>query len=355
MKGFVDPWGSIDIKDYSNLFKEFGLEKFSDNYKLDYYLFRRNLIVAHRDFGSIFQRIKKKKPFIQVTGIASSGRLHLGHKVDVDLFLFFKRFSRSYFAVSDIDAYVSRENIKTMDEAKGYAVRNVADLLALGLNKKDIYVQSNKERRYYEFAFEISKRITRNTLESIYGPLDLGKVSANLLQYADILHPQLREFNGRMPSLTCIGLEQDPHAKAVRDIARRTGMELPSFLYFMHQSGLQKGMKMSSSEPDTAIFLDDNEKQVTRKIDKTFTGGRDTVEEQKRLGGRPGICKVFEIYKFHHPDDKFVEETRKRCESGKLLCGEDKGICKRFLIKMLKGHQKISKKFLKTAEKIVFG
>lgn len=355
MKNFIDPWGSLDIKDYSKMFKEFGLEKFSDKYKLDYHLFRRNLIIAHRDFSKVYERIKKRKPFIQMTGIASSGKLHLGHKVDIDLFVFFKRFSKSYFAVSDIDAYVSREKIKSLNEAKDYAVSNVADLLALGLSKKDIYVQSRKERRYYEFTFEISKKITRKTFEAIYGHLDLGKVSANLLQYADILHPQLKEYEGRIPSLTSIGLDQDPHAKAVRDIARRMNMELPSFLYFLHQSGLQKGKKMSSSEPDTAIFLDDNEKEIKRKIAKTFTGGRDSLDEQKRLGGRPDICKVFELYKFHHPNDKFVQNIRKRCESGKLLCGDDKKICNEFLIKMLKNHQKKAKKVLKTAVKIVYG
>ena len=81
-----------------------------------------------------------------------------------------------------------------MAKAKEYAVDVVAHLLALGLTKEEIYVQSKKEQRYYEFAFEISKKITENEFKAIYGHLNLGKVSANLLQYADILHLQLKEY-----------------------------------------------------------------------------------------------------------------------------------------------------------------
>ena len=75
-----------------------------------------------------------------------------------------------------------------------------------------MYVQSRKEQRYYEFAFELTKKFTFNTLFKIYGnDYSPGKNSANMLQYADMLHPQLREFGGPMPSLTGIGVDQDPH------------------------------------------------------------------------------------------------------------------------------------------------
>ncbi|MFC1769053.1 tryptophan--tRNA ligase [Nanoarchaeota archaeon] len=341
----IDPWSSAQIEDYEHIFKEFGLEKIPDEWrkKLDHHLFRRGLVVAHRDFGKVFQRIVGKKSFINMTGIATSGRLHLGHKVDIDLFLFFKKKGgKNYFAVSDIDAYVSRPKIEQLSDAKKMAKDNVAHLLALGLDKKDLYHQSKKKPRYYEFSFEISKKITENMYRAIYGHTDLGKISAVLLQIADILHPQLKEYEGVMPSVTGIGLEQDPHAKITRDVAKRLPykIEAPSFIYFKHQSGLKEGKKMSSSEPDTAIFLDDKPEDIKRKISRSFTGGKDTVDEQKKHGGNPEICKIFELYKFHHPDDDFVKKVHTQCLKGKLMCGEDKQQCIEFLTKMLKDHQK---------------
>ena len=357
----IDPWGS-ELIDYQHLISEFGMEKFPEEYikKLKYRLFERGIIVGHRDFGKVMKRIEEKKPFIQMTGIATSGKLHLGHKIDIDLFVFFKSLgAKNYFAFCDIDAYTTRPKMKSMKEAKENAIENIAHGLALGLDEKDIYLQSKKEQRYYEFAFEISKKITENEFRAVYGSVDLGKVAANLLQYADILHPQLPEYEGKMPSVTGIAPEQDPHARVTRDIAQRLqtqyDIEIPSFIYFMHQSGLQKGKKMSSSDPNTAIFLSDSPEEVKKKIDGAFTGGRDTVEEQKKKGGRPEICKIFEIYKFHHPDQKFLDDIYQRCKKGELLCGEDKKICTEFLTKFLEEHQKKFKEKLPIAKKIVEG
>ena len=357
----IDPWGS-ELVDYAHLIKEFGMEKFPEEYakKLKHRLFERGMVVAHRDFKKVMERIDSKKPFIQMTGIATSGRLHFGHKVDIDLFLFFKSLgAHSYFAACDIDAYTSRQKIKSMKEAKENAVDNVAHALAFGISEKEIYVQSQKDARYYEFAFEISKRVTENEHRAVYGSVELGKVSANILQYADILHQQLPEYGGKMPSITGIAPDQDPHARVTRDVAQRLqqvyDIELPSFIYFMHQSGLQEGKKMSSSEPDTAIFLDDSPAEVKRKIGKAYTGGRDTVQEQREKGGRPEVCKIYELYKFHHPDSKFVQDVCSKCKKGELICGEDKKMAVEFLGGFLEDHQKKYKEALPKAKRIVYG
>jgi len=356
----IDPWGSGNISDYEHVFSEFGLSSFPDAMKegLDHRFFRRGIVIAHRDFEKVFRRIKEKKKFVNITGIASSGQFHLGHKADIDLFVFFKKLgAENYFCVCDLDAYCSRQKVKTLSEAKEIAVQNAADALALGLDEKDIFVQGNREKEYYCFAFELSKKITASTFEAIYGHLDLGKVSANLLQYADILHCQLPFYSGKMPSVTGIGLDQDPHARATRDIAKRLDydLEVPSFIYFRHQSGLKEGSKMSSSEPDTAIFLNDSEADVRRKISACFTGGRNTAEEQKNLGGRPEICKKYEIDLFHLESDKKLLDIFEKCRSGERLCGECKKLTVEYLNALLKAHQEKAKKAMPRAKKIVYG
>lgn len=358
----IDPWGSFAVKDYEHVFKEFGLQPFPKQYsdRLGHYLFERGIVVAQRDFDKVFARIAAKKPFVNITGIASSGPFHLGHKVDVDLFRFFKeKGGRNYFAVSDLDAYLSRpdEKIPNLVAAKKWAVQNTADALALGLEEEDIYVQSRKETRYYEFAFELSKKITKNTFEAVYGHVDLGKVAANFLQYADILHPQLSEFEGTMPSITGIGLDQDPHARLTRDIAKRLPykLEVPSFIYFKHQSGLQPGSKMSASQPETAIFLNDNLKDVEKKIKRAFSGGQPTVEEHREKGGMLEQDLVFEMLKFHYPNTRELEKIGSDFASGKVLAAELKQFAVDFFVPLLKEHQQKVKENLKKAEKIVHG
>lgn len=358
----LDPWGSIEVKLDEKMIEKFGLKPFSseERKKLNHYLFERGVAVAHRDFELVIDRIVHKKPFIQLTGIASSGNMHLGHKIDVDLFLFFKSLgAKSHFVVSDIDAYISRpdEKIPTLEKAKEIAVDNIAHLLALGLDKKDIYVQSRKEPRYYEFAFEISKKITENTFRAIYGHLDPPKLAANLLQYSDILHYQLKEYYGPMPSITGIGIDQDPHARACRDIAKRLPYNLfpPSFIYFTHQPGLIEGQKMSSSKPETAIYLNDTPSEIKKKIARAYSGGRIGIEEHRKLGGVPEVDAAFQILRYHHPDSEFVQQVYTEYKSGKMLTGELKKICIEFLEKMLAEHQKKVEKNRKIAEEIVYG
>jgi tryptophanyl-tRNA synthetase len=354
----IDPWGSSKIENYKHVFSKFGLKEFESYNIINNYLFNRKIIIAQRDFDKIEQCIQNKKPFSQLTGIASSGSYHLGHKLDIDFYLIFKKLgAKSKFVISDIDAYISREDYKVpnLDKSKEYALDNLMDLLALGVDKDDIYLQSNQKPQYYTLSYEISKKITENMFRAIYGHSDYGKLGSVLLQIADILHIQLPNEFGKSPTITGIGIEQDPHARITRDISKRCNydFETPSFFYFQHQSGLKEGKKMSSSEPDTAIFLNDTSDEVKRKINKSFTGGRITLEEQKEKGGQPQICKIYEIFKFHNADDEFLNQTFNKCKNGELLCGECKKNCVSFLNKFLKEHKNKKEKFKQTALEII--
>ena len=347
----------------NRLIKQFGLSTFTSSEKRrnDHPLFKRGIVIAHRDFKLIEDRILNRRPFIQMTGVACSGPMHIGHKVDIDLFLYFKSLgARSYYCAADIDGYVSRsdEKVPSLERAKEIAVDNVADALALGIDEKDVYVQSRKEPRYYEFAFELAKKFTFSTLYAIYGKdYSPGKHSANMLQYADILHQQLKEFNGPMPSLTGIGVDQDPHARAVRDIAAKLPYRFvsPSFIYFSFQPGLHMGNKMSSSEPSSTILFTDTPDQVRRKIRDAYSGGRDTLAEHRKLGGVPEKDRAFQILRYHHPDDKFVNDIYSRFKSGEMASGELKEIVIDFTNELIKRHQETKRRKLKAAEKIVLG
>ena len=364
----IDAWKSTapdteKTEVVSRLIKQFGLSAFTDSERkrFDHLMFRRGIVIANRDFRLIEERIKEGRPFIQMTGIACSGPMHMGHKVDIDLFLYFKSMgAKCYYCAADIDGYVSRpdEKVPSLEKAKEIAVDNVADALALGISEKDIYVQSRKEQRYYEFAFELAKKFTFSTLYAIYGKdYNPGKHSANMLQYSDILHQQLKEFNGPMPSLTGIGVDQDPHARAVRDIAAKLsyGMVPPSFIYFSFQPGLQLGNKMSSSESSTTIMFADTPEQVSRKIKDAYSGGRDTLAEHRKLGGVPEADRAFQILRYHHPDDKFVNNTYEGFKSGEMASGELKDIVIEFTNSLLRRHQEKRKRKMRIAERIVLG
>ena len=88
------------------------------------------------------------------------------------------------------------------------------------------------------------------------------------------------------------------------------------------------GDKMSSSRPETTIFLDDEVSVMEKKVKRAFSGGQPTVEEHRRLGGDCDKDVAFQyLLTFFEPDDTALEEIRRAYTSGDMLAGEIKKIC----------------------------
>ncbi|MBI4393447.1 MAG: tryptophan--tRNA ligase [Euryarchaeota archaeon] len=100
----------------------------------------------------------------------------------------------------------------------------------------------------------------------------------------------------------------------------------PASTYHSFMSGLTGG-KMSSSKPETHMALREAALSGEKKIKGAKTGGRETAEIQRRLGGEAERCVIYEMYLFHlSPDDSDLKEKWDMCKTGKRLCGECKGI-----------------------------
>jgi len=56
-----------------------------------------------------------------------------------------------------------------------------------------------------------------------------------------------------------------------------------------------------------------------------ITGGRMTMEEQKRLGGEPDKCSLYLLNLFHMvTDDAELAEIKRKCMAGEVNCGQCK-------------------------------
>jgi tryptophanyl-tRNA synthetase len=82
---------------------------------------------------------------------------------------------------------------------------------------------------------------------------------------------------------------------------------------------------MSSSKAKTAIFLSDSPEEAEKKLKTAKTGGRESREEQEKLGGVPSECVVYEMLLYHLvDDDQELAEIYKQCIQGQIQCGECK-------------------------------
>jgi len=188
----------------------------------------------------------------------------------------------------------------------------------------------------------LARHVTFNEFKAVYGDINPGKMLSALLQASDMLHPQLREFEGQIPVLVPVGIDQDPHLRLARDISKRVkGFTQLSSTYHLFVSGLGGG-KMSSSDINSYIALTDSEKEVERKIKKyAFSGGRATLKEHQEKGGNPDVDVSFQYLKFFfEPDDEKLQKIYQDYKSGKLLTGQLKEYTIKKINSFLKKHQK---------------
>ena len=105
------------------------------------------------------------------------------------------------------------------------------------------------------------------------------------------------------------------------------GLLPPCSTYHRFAVGMT-GDKMSSSKPESTIFMDDDIEVMTKKVKRAISGGQPTVEEHRRLGGDVSKDVAFQYLQFFfEQDDNALQEVQKEYESGRLLAGEIKQLC----------------------------
>ncbi|MEM4336832.1 MAG: tryptophan--tRNA ligase [Candidatus Woesearchaeota archaeon] len=329
MVKIIDPWGSELAEDYEKIMKNFGLETFDPkHFPQPNRIMRRGVVFAGRDLKKISDAIKNNTPFYALSGIMPTAeRVHFGTKMVVEQLRYFQeRGATTYIVIADLEAAATRG--VSLEEAKKRALDfHIPVYIALGLDpKKTIFYFQSENKMVLHLAYEFAKKITLNEFRAIYGIADPGRIMSALTQAADILFPQLER---RMPGVIPVGIDQDPHIRLTRDIIERTKSKynfVPvSSIYHKFTPSLDGDMKMSKSKPESMIELPEDIKSVTKKLKNAKTGGRDTVDEQKKLGGVPENCMVFEMDKQHLIEsDNELDAIYKSCKSGNLTCGDHK-------------------------------
>jgi tryptophanyl-tRNA synthetase len=114
----------------------------------------------------------------------------------------------------------------------------------------------------------------------------------------------------------------------------------PSSVYHRFMTGLTGG-KMSSSEPASHISLLDDPEEGGDKVRAATTGGRETAEKQRELGGEADQCPVYELYAYllAGDDDALATEVYEECVGGERLCGGCKAQAAELMEAFLDDHQ----------------
>ncbi|HJJ59030.1 MAG TPA: tryptophan--tRNA ligase [Methanocorpusculum sp.] len=346
---------------------------------------RRDIVQGHRGYDAVADAILQKKPFHVLTGFMPSGHPHLGHlMVMKEVIWHIQHGGRGFISIADREAHAVRG--LSWDACDTYAREYISCLYALGFEGEIYAQRKNNELKDLAFEAARKINFSNLSAIYGFGPeTELAHAVSVSMQVADILYPQLKagaaptivpvgidqdphirltrdvtnalrlflvEDRGTHISIRAKNAPAeaiDAVAKAfpgskkyeghidlpaghtaaetdavVRGIEQQFGgfgFMLPSSTYHSFLMGFQGG-KMSSSVPDSLIWFDDEDRDVKKKIMGAVTGGRQTLEEQKKLGGEPDKCAIYQLNKFHmQDDDKELAKMCEACKAGELMCG----------------------------------
>jgi len=337
----VTPWEVRGKVDYDKLLLKFGAKPIGER-ELEllkqaagevHWLIKSGYFYAHRDFDLILERQLRILPWALYTGRGPSGPVHIGHMIPWILlkWLSDKFGVEVYFQLTDDEKFWDEEQ-KNLDTYTSYAYDNAADVIALGFtpDKLHLIIDTLDISVIYRIATRVSRKLTWNTVKATFGFNDssnIGLIFYPSLQIAVAFLPT--ELKGEeTPTLIPAAIDQDPYFRLARDIAGELGYPKPATIYSKFAPSLTGDSKMSSSKPESALYVTDSDSEIRRKIMNAFTGGQPTAELQRKMGGNPDICPVYSYHVIFDPSEVDNKRIYQLCRSGELLCGE----CKRWLV-----------------------
>lgn len=336
-KFVVTPWEVSGQVDYERLIREFGTQpitgqlakRLESQLGKSAYLVRRQIFFSHRDLNLVLDDYDKGKGFFLYTGRGPSGPMHIGHILQ---FYFTKWLQdkfhvNTYIQITDDEKFLEEKRQLSFGDTQWWSQDNTLEIAAVGFDPEKTFILQDTEflGHAYPLILKIARRINYSTAKSVFGFTGETNIGFSFYPAIQILPTLFEKKRCLIPS----AIDQDPYWRIQRDIAEPLGYHKAAAIHskFMPPlTGIQD--KMSSSKPETAIYLTDDDKTVKNKIYRhAFSGGQSSVEEHRRMGGNPDIDVPFQwLYMFFEPEDKKIEEIRAEYKSGKLLTGQLKDI-----------------------------
>lgn len=388
----ITPWevegavinGEAQIIDYDKLIKQFGtkpmtsetLERFTrvTGHEPHHFL-RKGYFFSERDFNKILDLYETGQQFFLYTGRGpSSGCMHLGHLVP---FLFTKWLQDVFdvglvVELTDDEKFLFKPKL-TIDDVKKFAKENAKDIISVGFKPENTFIFSDLDYMngaFYENVVRTSRQITTSTAKAVFGFQDsdcIGKVHFASIQIATAFPSSFPDVLGLPPKTPCLipcAIDQDPYFRVCRDVAEKLKFAKPALIHSKFFPALQGSTtKMSASDENSAIFLDDTPKKIAKKINKyAFSGGQISVEEHRLKGGNPDIDVAFQYLSFFEEDELKLKEIYESYKKGQLLSGELKKLAidkiTEFVLEFQKRRNEIDQdvidKFMKP-HKLTFG
>lgn len=315
----VDPWSAKASQngfDYMKLIRHFGTKPITPELikriecatKMRAHRFlRRGIFFSQQDLEEFLSHYEQGKPVFLYTGRGpSSESMHLGHMVPFE----FTKYLQEAFGcilvvqMSDDEKFFFKGG-QPLDHFTRLARENAKDIISVGFDPTRTYIFSNRnelKRGNGGLVDNVINMMHDTSVNGVRGAFGLNshkivsdqetgelKVSATPCSVGQMAWPVYQsvpafsssfDFIFRGEDALCfvpMAIDQAPYFRLCRDFAGHVGLPKPAEIHSEFLVGLGGiASKMSSTEGIPPIFLTDTEEEVKSKIQRCFSGGRDT-------------------------------------------------------------------------------
>jgi tryptophanyl-tRNA synthetase len=245
------------------------------------------------------------KPIL-VPGMQPTGRLHIGNYLGaLKNFVELQNSGKyqCYFFLADLHALTEGPSPKALGEN---ILNLTADYLAAGLDpKKSVIYQQSLIPAHSELAWVLNTITPMGELERMTQYKDKSarqeaNVNAGLFDYPVLMVADIVIYNA---AFVPVGDDQLQHLELTRTVARRFNARFGET--FLEPKGLltqtprvmslkDPSKKMSKSDPDSCLFIDDTPEEIKRKLARAVTDSDGTILYDPER--KPGLSNLLEIY-----------------------------------------------------------
>lgn len=245
------------------------------------------------------------KPIL-VSGMQPTGRLHIGNYLGA-----LKNFVelqnsgeyQCYFFLADLHALTEGPEPKTL---AANILNLTADYLAAGLDpKKSVIYQQSQIPAHSELAWVLNTVTPMGDLERMTQYKDksarqAANVNAGLFDYPVLMAADIVLYDAQFIP---VGEDQLQHLELARTVARKFNARFGETFIEPKGSLTQTprvmslkdpAKKMSKSDPEGCLFIDDSPEEIKRKLARAVTdSGSEILYDPEK---KPGLSNLLEIY-----------------------------------------------------------
>ncbi|MCC7553620.1 MAG: tyrosine--tRNA ligase [Methanobacteriaceae archaeon] len=214
-------------------------------------------------------KLEKKQP-IAYTGYEPSGKIHLGHAITIAKLKSLQNIGfKIKILLADYHAFLNGKG--SVEEIAEIAKYNEMCFRALGLTDDTEFVLGSTFQTKEEYTENVYKLATLTTLSRAKRSMDQVSRNSDNPKVANVIYPlmQVADMVALDVDIALGGMEQRKIQMLARENIDKIGDNIPVCIHTPLLHGLDGDEKMSSSKGNF-IAVDDNEKEIKNKINKSY-------------------------------------------------------------------------------------